>query len=205
MKQKQIRQVRKAVRESLGFKIKSFLDLVPKDKDYRMTAAVARLWYSEARLPREQQIRYLVSKGNFITLKARTEEDFHNSMDYLRAAYEDAVEEVERIARNNCAWQKLSKSEQSEAILQAYAKNSNQSRDEDECWQGQQEITKKSSALNSGSPNPEYDLGLLRRIRSGLRYWAKNIARNNNTPATIFLEQKESYLKHLDEILEVRK
>jgi hypothetical protein len=205
MNKKQIKQVREAVRESRCFKVKSFLDVVPTTKDYMMTANVAKLWYSKARLPREQYIRYLVSKGNLTSLEAHTGNDFYNAMYYLRLAYQDAIEEVEIVARNNCRWQQLSEAEKSEARLGAYAQNSDESEDEDDCWEGQQEIVRKSSSLSQGSPRPEYDFGLLRRIRSGLKYWEKRVKQEKTNPLEISLKNKTNFLQHLDEILEKRK
>ena len=201
MERKHIKQVREAVREGRCFKIKAALDLVSTTKDYRMTANAAKYWYSEARLPRDQQIRYLVSRGNLITLKATTENEFYNAITNLRFAYRDAVEEVEIVARDSHAWQQLTESEKNNVLLEAYARNSEESRGEDECRQGQKEIGRRNKSLSHGSPEPQYDLSLLRRIRSGLKYWDKKVNERKAMPTAFFLDEKNKFLQHLDEIL----
>ncbi len=192
------KQIREAVRGSIQFKIKSFLGLVPTEKDYTFTKYYAKAWMTKPRLSSEEQILYLTSKAIFFAQKG----DFYNSYQYFRMAYLDSVEDVERESCQNKIWQNLTERERSNIRLKSYSRASDEAESEREYVDNQKEIMDRSYSLSNGSTKPEYNFPLLKRLRSGLKYWQRQqLLHPKRDCPDISIKEIRRFREKLDQIL----
>lgn len=199
MNKKQTKQVREAVREGKLFKIKSFLELVPNKRDYTLTSRYAKAWMTEPTLSSEQQVSYLVSKAILLTKK----EDFYNSYQYLRYAYEDAVDDVQSRANERKIWQNLSERERSEIRLRSYSKASDEAENERENINSQEKIGERAYNLSNNNTEPQYDILLLKKLRGGIKYWQRQQALHpeKDDAHSFFVGNAKRFRESLDDIL----
>jgi hypothetical protein len=194
MEQKQIKQVREAVRQSCWYKLKKKLD---------------NPWINfnhgpeDLGLEGEQQPLYLISKANLSNLKNELE----GPHGYLGLAYRLLVEDVKKIANKRKMWQSLEEKEKRAITLSAYARTSEEAtrynESDEEYYQNQRSIGRIESELNRGSTEPEYNLKLLKRLRGAIKHYSKKIDSANQKPYAYQLKKSilERYLGELETIL----
>lgn len=169
MTNKQRKQVRNAVRNTLGYRIGKFMN-PPKDYVHNWHYIADDRSYSENKeITKDQAFLYGLSKANDLARKG----NFESALASYHTLYDYAVkrEQVKTIQRKQ--FQELPKRERANQILEAYGRVSDESNDDNEYYAEQRRLQSKVADLEHGDTNPLYDTKLVKKIRAGIKYTLK--------------------------------